>query len=770
MAKTLPVMLLKDFVLLPNQEVKVELNHSLSFLTLELSEKDFHNELILVSPKDSLEEMPEVEDLPDVAVIGRITKKISLPNNHIRVTIEGKRRVKISKYFNSPKRKEVLECNYLLLELPPVDQVEEIALQRELKRLIRKYVKSNPHASNSTLGEIQNIKNLNEMTDFVAGLLPTTKENKIFYMEELDAVKRANRLIQDFMVELKVTQLDQKINQALQEEMDQSQKEFVLRERMKEIQKELGEEDKKHLEVEKYYTILENLDLLNRTKTKIRGEIRKYELTNEMSPEIPFSRNYLELFFSLPWNEETLETEDLKIVEKELNKTHYGLDKIKTRILEYVAMKKRNPLLQAPILCLVGPPGVGKSTIASSIANALHRKFYKISVGGLNDSSELIGNRRSYIGSAPGKIIQALQKCGSKNPLILIDEVDKMVKDYKGDPASTLLDILDPNLNQSFTDSYLEEPMDLSHVLFVLTANYEDKIPNELKDRLEIIEVSSYTVFEKIKLAQEYLIPRIELDYHISKDEITLSDEALHYLILNYTNEAGVRDLQRKLEDLYRKVVLNSVKTKKNLQVVLEEKDIKKYLEEKITKFEPPKVLKSGLVNSLAVTSVGGCVLPIESVLYDGTGKFIITGQLGDVMKESLNVVKSFLKANADAFEINPSYFEKKDIHIHFLEGSLPKNGPSAGVAITTALISLLTNKIVPTSIAMTGEMTLRGEVLPVGGIKEKIIGAYNYGIKEVYIPIANKIDVKELPKEVKNAVKIRYVKEYKELYVKVFR
>ena len=770
MAKTLPVMLLKDFVLLPNQEVKVELNHSLSLMTLELSEKEYDGELILVSPKDVLEEVPDVDDLPGIAVVGKIVHKITLPNGHVRVTIEGIKRVKISKYLNSKKQIEVLECQFLIMQTPDVEMTDEIALQRELKKLFRKYIKANPNYSNSALQAMQNYTTLNDLTDFIAGLLPTTKENKIYYISELNPLQRASKLLQDLTIELKVIQLDQKINQALQEEMDKSQKEFVLKERIKEIQKELGEENKKQAEVDIYKEKLEGLDLLYSTKVKVAAEIKKYEYMSDMSPEVTFVRNYLDLFFSLPWNEETIETEDLKAIEKDLNKTHYGLDKVKTRVLEYVAMKKRNPLLQAPILCLVGPPGVGKSTIASSIAHALHRKFYKISVGGLNDSSELIGNRRSYIGSAPGKIIQALQKSGSKNPLILIDEVDKMVKDYKGDPASTLLDILDANLNQNFMDSYLEEPFDLSHVLFILTANYEDKIPSELKDRLEIIELSSYTIFEKVKLAREYLIPRLENDYHVSADEVFLSDEAIKHLVLDYTDEPGVRDLQRHLASLYRKVILNSVKSKKNLALQIESKDLKKYLEEKTAFGEnKPKILTSGLVNGLAVTNSGGRVLSIESLLYEGKGKVTVTGLLGDVMKESLAVVGSYLKRHASDFEINENYFKTKDVHIHFLSGSVPKNGPSAGVAITTALISLLTNKIVPNDIAMTGEMSLRGEILPVGGIKEKVIGAYNYGMKKVFLPAANKLEAKEIPKEIKENIEIIYVKDYKEIYEQVF-
>jgi len=769
MAKTLPVLLLKDFVLLPLQEVKIEPGKTFSYDTLELSETNYNGELILISPKDSLEEMPGLEDLPNVAVVAKIKKKIHLPNGSIRVTFLGQKRVKISKYFFSMNQ-NIIECNYLSVRESKMAESDILSLRKELTKLLKRYIRMTPHVSNEILQTIEPFS-FSEFVDFIASFLPTTLENRFAYMEELNLKVRANRLINDLVVELKILKLDQKVNQSLQDAMEKNQKDYVLREKMREIQKELGEENKKAIEVEEYKRKLNVLVLPQTTRNKVLHEIEKYEFMSENSPDITFTRNYLELFFDLPWNEETIECEDLKLIELNLNKTHYGLKKVKERILEYAAMKKRNPLLQAPIICLVGPPGVGKSTIASSIAKALHRKFYKISVGGLNDSSELTGHRRTYLGSAPGKVITSLQKCGSKNPLILIDEVDKMVKDYKGDPASVLLDILDSNLNQNFVDSYLEEPMDLSHVLFFLTANYIEDIPSELKDRLEIIEMSSYSIFEKMRVAKEYLIPMIHLDYHIGVSEIEISDSALKYLILNYTNEAGVRDLKRKLETIYRKVILNRMKNKKNLDIVLETKEIKKYLEEKIDSQELlPKIVKPGLVEGLAVTENGGVILPFESTMFLGNGKVTMTGSMGNVMQESIEVVLSFLKTHAKEFEINEKLFKNKDIHIHAMEGAIPKDGPSAGVTIATSLISLLTNRVVAQDLAFTGEMTLRGEILPVGGVKEKLIGAYNRGIKKVFIPEFNKCSVKEIPKEVKDKLDIVYIKEYQEIYQIVFK
>ena len=771
MAKTLPVVLLKNLILLPNQEVKLELNNSLSLKTIEISEKNYQSEFVLISPKDILEELPDVEDLPTIAVIAKIIKKILLPNGHTRVTIKGVKRVKVHRYFNPEKTKELLQCSYLVPEIVKGDVGEETALKKELIKLIKRYVRTSLNADNSILQNIEEKDSLNDITDRVAIFLPSTLEKKLFYLEEMNPLKRANTLIEDLIIELKVLKLDQRINQSLQQELDKSQKEFVLRERLKEIQKELGEDSKRTREADLYREKLDNLELSLKTKKKILYEIQKYEFMNDMSPDLAFVRNYLETFFSLPWNEETIEALDLKYITNTLNKSHYGLKEVKERILEYAAMKSRNPMLTSPILCLVGPPGVGKSTIASSIAASLHRSFYKISVGGLSDAAELVGHRRTYIGSSPGKIITALQKCGSKNPVLLIDEVDKMLKDYRGDPSSVLLDVLDPNLNQNFVDSYLEEPFDLSHVLFILTANYKEDIPLELRDRLEMIELSSYSTLEKIKLAKEYLLPAIYLEYHIQKEEVSFSDEALNHIILNYTNEAGVRDLRRKLETILRKILMNSVKRKQNLNIVVEAKDVKKYLDEQLTVADlQPKLLASGLVNGLAVTNTGGVIMPIESILYDGKGHVIVTGLLGEVMKESLSVVLSYLKTNAKKFEINENVFSKKDVHIHMLEGAIPKNGPSAGVAITTSLISLYTNKKVSLDIAMTGEMTLRGEIMPVGGIKEKVISAYNQGIKKLFLPKANELDVKKVPKEIRSQLEIVFVKEYKDIYEKIFK
>lgn len=772
MRKTLPVIVLKSFILLPTQKSKLDVLTNTSNEAINISIKKYNSKVIITSFDDETESHPTKEDIPKTAILASITKSLVLPNGTTRITLEGLKRISIKELYNHHKEKDILLCDYTTISIPKMDENEVIAHKKELKRLYKLYEEGSLNGYNDDYEKIINEDSLDLLTDYIAKYLPLEEKQKRMYLETTNPLKRSYSLIEDLTTSLKLLKLDHLIQKKMEESLDKSQKEYILREKIKEIQKELGEEDnKKSKETEKYRLELEELDISYKTKQKILREITKYELTNEMSPEVSNIRNYLETFFSLPWNEETIEATDLNYVKKELNKSHYGLTKVKERILEYAAMKSRNPMLTSPIICLVGPPGVGKSTIASSIAASLHRTFYKMSVGGLNDSSELIGHRRTYLASSPGKIIQALQKCGSKNPVLLIDEVDKMVRDYKGDPASVLLDILDPNLNQTFTDSYLEEPFDLSHVLFILTANYLQDIPPELRDRLEIIELSSYTTIEKISLAREYLLPSIYEEYHINKDEIIVPDEVIHHIVLYYTKEAGVRDLRRKLETVLRKTIMNSVKKKENLNVTLTIKDIKKYLEETLSLEDlKPKLITKGLVNGLSVTSVGGAVMPIEATMFEGKGRLIMTGSLGDVMKESLSVVLSYLKAHAEEYEINMNVFTKKDAHIHVLEGAIPKNGPSAGVAITTSLISLFTNKIVPKDIAMTGEMTLRGEILPVGGIKEKVIASYNDGIKTVFLPKTNEIDLKIIPKEIKDSMNIILVKEYNDIYKYVFK
>lgn len=768
MNNNLPVMLLKGLVLIPNQEVKLDINNKISKKIVMISSKNYNDELLIVCPKDQKEEVPEVTDLPFVGVVCKIISKIELPNGHLKIKVKGLRRVAIEEYSNNVNDSDILECSVRNIELPRFEEAELNAAKRKLLDILKKYIDLNPSISNSILSYLKNETDINKITDQIALFLPLSIEKKLEYMEEINALKRAHRLIKDINLEIEIILLDEQIEENLSTELENTQKEFILREKIKEIKKELGDNDIKQDEIDDYLQKLNSLELPKKTYDKILYEIKKYESTNEISPEISGIRTYLDWVLNLPWNNKTTDETDIVKIRKSLDKSHYGLEEIKERVIEFVVSKKRNKDIISPIICLVGPPGVGKTSIANSIAKSLNKEFSKISVGGLNDSAELNGHRRTYIGASPGKIIGSIKKCGSKNPLILIDEVDKMVKDYKGDPASVLLDILDVEQNKYFIDNYIEEPFDLSNVTFILTANDENKIPLELLDRLEIIKVSSYTEIEKIDIAKKYLLPRIYKNYLLKAKDIKISNDIILEIINNYTKEAGVRELNRLLDKIIRKIItLNN--DNEDLKITLKETDLKKYLGNK--KFE--NILNNnvipGKINGLAFTPYGGMVMQIESCMYEGTGKIKTTGSLGNVIKESVEVAISYLQANKDLLKINDYYFKTKDIHVHMLDGATKKDGPSAGSAITLAILSLILNKAVNNNIALTGEMSLSGDILPIGGLKEKIIGAYNSGINIVFIPKKNHNDLDNIPEEVKKKISIIEVNNFIEVYNNIF-
>lgn len=768
MNTTLPVMLLKGLILIPNQEVKLDINNKISKKTVMISSKNYNDEILIVCPKDQKEEVPEVTDLPFVGVVCKITSKIELPNGHLKIKVKGIKRVAIEEYSNNIDDIDILECSIRSIELPRFEEVELTAAKRKLLDILKKYIDLNPEISNSILNYLKNENDINKITDQITLFLPLSIEKKIEYMEEINALKRAHKLIKDINLEIEVILLDEEIDENLAKEIEKNQKEFILKEKIKEIQKELGEEDAKSKEIDNYLYKLNNLNIPKKTYDKILYEIKKYESTNEMSPELSGIRNYLDWILGLPWNIETKDETDISKIKKSLDKSHFGLDEVKDRIIEYVVAKKRNKDLVSPIICLVGPPGVGKTTLANSIANSLNKKFAKISVGGLNDSSQLNGHRRTYIGSSPGRIIESIKKCGSNNPLILIDEVDKMVNDYKGDPASILLDILDVEQNKSFIDNYIEEPFDLSSVMFILTANNAEKIPAELLDRLEIIKLSSYTELEKIDISKKYLLPKIYKDYLLKTKDIKISNEIILKIIRYYTKEAGVRELARLLDKIIRKILVE--KDNEDFEISLKEADIKKYLGNK--KYENDilsEIVVPGKINGLAYTPYGGAVMPIECCMYEGRGKIKLTGLLGAVLKESVEVSLSYLQANKDELKINDYYFKTKDIHIHMPESAIKKDGPSAGVAITLAILSLILNKSISNNIALTGEISLTGEILAIGGLKEKIIAAYNNNINIIFIPKKNHNDLDEVPEEIKKKISIIEVNNFIEVYNNIF-
>lgn len=769
MNNELPVMLLKSFVILPNQEVKLELNNELSKKVISTAYKETDAKILVICPIDQHEEAPDVEDLPTVGVVSKIESKLELPNGNLRITLKGLERISVIEYKNYDKNKDILKSVVTSVYFPKFDQVEEEAVKRKLFLLLNDYIESAPHISNSIIERVKKCNSLFSMTDMITSFLPFSTNKKLGYMQEINAMYRAKNLIQDINFEIQIIKLDEKIDESLNDELDKSQKEFILRERLKEIKKELNEESLKEEDINGFYTKLEKLNIDEKIKKKISHEIIKYSLVSESSPELSIIRNYIDTILSLPWNSYSSDESSISKIRKELDKSHYALQEVKDRIVEYIAVKNRNKNIKSPIICLVGPPGVGKTTLANSVAKSLNKEFCKISVGGLNDTAELVGHRRTYIGANPGKIINALVKCGTSNPIILIDEIDKMVKDVKGDPASALLDILDINQNYRFIDSYLDEPFDLSKVFFILTANNEEMIPEALRDRLEIIRLSGYTEFQKIDIANNYLIPRLFEDHKI-KNEIKINNECLKIIINNYTKEAGVRDLERALNKIIRKIITESYILLTDIKVNFKKDDLKKYLGQKEYEINSNQNNKYyGTVNGLAYTPLGGTVMLIESCMYDGTGNYKTTGLLGKSMQESIDVALSYIKSHCDKFEINDSHFTKKDIHLHFLEGAIQKDGPSAGLAIITSLISLFTKKKINKDIAMTGEVSLMGDILKVGGIKEKLIGAYNGNIKTVIIPEANIADLDEIDDKLKEKLEIITVKTYSEVYNLLF-
>lgn len=751
----IPVILLKNLVILPNQEIKLELNNVISGKAINDASSNFKSEILVVAPMDLLEEEPSVDDLPKVGVIAKIKNKID-NDRVIEIKLRGLKRVAVNKYYQE-KNNEVLYSEVMYIDLPALVEDEENAILKKLVDTLKKYINISKGISNDILNFVSNNKDLNKITDAITSFLPFNIGKKLEYMQEINPIKRAKALIKDMNEEIKGIEIDNELEEKIDESLQNDQRKFILKEKMKVLKQELGEDSWKKEEVIEYRKVLDKLKIDKKIKDHFSHEIDKYEIMSDDALEVSVMHNYLDWVLHLPWNKTRKENANFDEVYKELNKSHFGMDEIKTRISEYVAIKNLNRNIQSPIICLVGPPGVGKTTIAMSIARALNRDFYKISVGGLNDSTELVGSRRTYLASAPGKIIQGLNKCGSNNPLILIDEVDKMVKDYKGDPASTLLEILDPNQNKIFTDNYIEEPFDLSGVLFILTANNVSDIPKPILDRVELIELHSYTAFEKKDIAKNYMLPNILLDNMVYDNKIKFSDELLYFLINNYTDEAGVRDLERILSSLARKITINNVK-------ILNEERVVKLLGN--PKYTSNLVMEeeNGVVNTLAVSNSGGTLSKVEVVTCKGNDKLTITGNAGNILKESISVVLTMLK-------LKYKYsFHNEDIHVHFLDASSKKDGPSAGLALSVALCSLKENKKVPSDVAFTGEVSLNGSILKIGGLKEKLIAAYNKNIKVVYMPKSNSEDLENVPKLILDNMEVIPVSNFNEVYTKLFK
>ena len=754
----LPVILLKGIVLLPQNTLKLEFdnkNNDNNVIDMALL---FHNGYILVVSEFS------ACNIPKIGILSRIENNIKLPNGNIRVDIKGLRRVKTLEFLNLTNLKEPLESIVSEIELNKIDNEEIIA--NKLLKEIKNYIKNIPYISNSIISLIENEKSLDKLTDIVVPTLISSKDRVLQYLNNSDPLKRSEMLLQDIYRENEIFKIERNLDMRVKKEMDDTQKEFLLREKMKIIKEELGDTLTKENEVDKLREKIDGLDCPSKVKDRLLSELKRYETSISTSPETSIIRDYIEWLLNLPWNNFTKDNNDLKQVKKFLDDSHYGLDEVKKRIIEYLAVKQISKEANSPIICLVGPPGVGKTSLAFSIAKAINRNFVKISVGGIRDEAEIVGHRKTYIGANPGRIISSMKKAKSSNPLFLIDEIDKMSSDYKGDPTNSLLSVLDPEQNKYFSDNYIEEEFDLSSVLFVLTANYIENIPEALKDRLEIIEISGYTEFEKLDIATKHLLPKIIAKNGLHKDFITIKDEVILKIIRNYTKEAGVRELERQLDKIIRKVVtqilLNNIKINK---INIDENVLEKYLGKKKYKYNLKTKSQIGVVNGLAYTVYGGDILPIEVNYFKGKGDLILTGSLGSVMKESATIALSYLKSNYKKYNINYDKLINNDIHIHVPEGAIKKDGPSAGIALTLAILSALTDKKITSDLALTGEITLRGNVLAIGGLKEKTMGALRSGIKTIIIPSDNEKDLLELPKEVKEKIDFIKVKNFKEVY-----
>ena len=759
----LPILYLRDVVLLPFNDIRLEFSNDIDKKILNIAESNYDGYVLLINLNDPLEEEPDYNTLPDIGILGKIKSKIDLPNGITRVVMTGIDRVEIVSINNN---NDFLSAFVISTKEYDYNEVEASALRRVLYRKLDEYIDISPYMSNTVIGRITEVKNISKLSDIIVSELPLEYNEVLKYVSITNPMNRIREITLDLSKEIETVRLENEIEDNLKVKLEEEQKEYMLREKIKLIKEELGEVDLKDADIDKIRNKMNSLDLPESIIKRLNEEIDRYSLTSSASPEVTTIRTYIDWLLCLPWNNLSKDNTDVKKITEVLNNSHFGLESVKKRIIEYIAVKKKTNTSNSPIICLVGPPGVGKTSLASSIAKALNKDFVKVSLGGINDEAEILGHRRTYVGASPGKIIQQMKKANTSNPVFLIDEVDKLTKDYKGDPASALLEILDKEQNDKFCDNYIEEEFDLSNVMFILTANNIGGIPAPLLDRLEIIELSSYTIYEKLNIAKYHLIPDLLNEYKVKN--IKFTDSAIQKIITYYTKEAGARDLYRQIDSIIRKAIINNDKSSK---IVIDNGDVEAYLG--ATKYNitiNDTNTKTGIVNGLAYTMYGGNILKVTCTLYPGKGNVTLTGALGDVIKESIYIALSYIKANNTMFKIDYKIFEEVDFHFHIEEGSIPKDGPSAGVTIVTAILSLLKNKIIPNNVSMTGEITLRGKILPVGGLKEKLIAATTNGIDTVYLPLESSKEFSLLPSEVRDNLNIILVEDYEDVYKSLFK
>lgn len=757
----------RDLVIFPGIVTPIYVGRAKSVSTLE-SAVNSKSKLILGMQKDPSKEEPELpNDIYKIGVIVNILQIVKMPNNNIKVLIEAEERVMIEDVETTDTE---YTATYKTIKCTNGKAKETEAIYRKVIGYFEKFVGLTGKISPELLVNLKGIKDINSAFDIISSNLPVKSEVRQELLEIFDVKDRGFKLLELLASEMEIASLEKKIDDKVKTKMNEAQKSYYIKEKINAMKEELGDfsQDEDMLDlVEK----LNKTKLPKEVKKKLDSEMKKLSKMPPFSAEATVSRNYIETVLDLPWDKTTKDILDLKKANEILERDHYGLKEAKSRVLDYLAVKKLNPSMKGGILCLAGPPGIGKTSLVKSIADAMGRKFVRVSLGGVRDEAEIRGHRRTYIGSMPGKLIKAMKDAGSKNPVILLDEIDKMSNDFKGDPASAMLEVLDPEQNSHFEDHYIDMPFDLSKVFFVATANDLRNVSAPLRDRMEIINISSYTEFEKLHIAKKYLIKQAKEENGLKDYDIQISDNVIMKIIDEYTREAGVRNLKREFITLCRKLARDAVEQDKK-KFIIKSSSLEKYLGK--PKFRPEKLKekepKLGVVNGLAWTSVGGVTLEVQGVAIPGKGELSLTGTLGNVMKESAQVAFTYVKANLDKYKLeNPEFFEKKNIHLHFPEGATPKDGPSAGITIVTAILSVLTGRKVRQDIAMTGEVTITGEVLAIGGVKEKVIGAHRAGIREVILPEDNRVDESDIPAEVAKTMKIHFVKTYDEVEKLVF-
>ena len=749
----LPVVCTRGMIVFPRHEVSLDVGRDFSLKAVEQGVSQHDENIVFISQINPLDDQTDFEHVYHYGTLCKIKRRVKRDNHGtIKLTVEGEKRVQI---LDITEKDGCLYAKTKYLDDIPGDKNEEIALVRKISDQMQNMNKNLQMFPREVFSNLSAGMSASELADTIGQYINIELNEKQKILAECDINKRLFLVLASMEEEKIINDIEETINLKIKESIDQNQKEFYLREKLRIIKEELGDTPSKEDDTDFIRQELNEQPYPEHIKQKIKEELSRYEMMPAASQEANVVRTYIDWVMKTPWFKETEDIQDIQQVEDVLNNDHYGLEKPKERIVEHLAVKQMTQSLNAPIICLVGPPGVGKTSISKSIAKALGRKFVKASLGGVKDESEIRGHRRTYLGSMPGRIIQGMKKAGVINPVFLLDEIDKMSSDYKGDPTSAMLEVLDPEQNQFFSDNYLEEPYDLSKVLFIATANDLGNIPEPLRDRLEIIEISSYTEQEKLQIAKRHLFKK-EMELHgLNTEQISLPDDTLMYVIRHYTREAGVRQLERLIAQICRKSVLKILKNKDE-HIVVTLDNLEDYLGkapfEHTKKLDKPQI---GVVTGMAYTQYGGDILPIEVNHFDGSGKFIITGQLGDVMKESASIALDYMKANSEKYGLQDVHFDKMDIHIHVPEGAVKKDGPSAGVTLTTAILSSFSNKPVRDDVAMTGEITLRGQVLPIGGLKEKSISAHRSGIKTIIIPKDNAKDVDEIPESVREDLHI---------------